>query len=104
MAPGWGRAKVQFGMEASTREPSDQRRRCADCGDVIGVYEPLVHVIGATARRTSLAANPETCSQDGDCYHAGCYERLVFGAGAPDAARIEDSAAGLFRRRDLTGA
>jgi hypothetical protein len=45
-----------------------------DCGDVIGVYEPLVHVIGATARRTSLAADPETCSEDGDCYHAGCYE------------------------------
>jgi hypothetical protein len=64
-------------MEASGREPCAGRPQCVDCGDVIGVYEPLMHVSGATARRTSLAADPEVCSEAGDCYHADCYQRLA---------------------------
>ena len=71
MAPGRGGSLA--------REPIGARPRCVACGDVIGVYEPLMHVIGAAARRTSLAADPDACSGDGDCYHAGCYERFVSG-------------------------
>lgn len=50
--------------------------RCTACDDVIGVYEPLVHVFGGAARRTSLTADPHVCS-NGRCYHLDCYERLA---------------------------
>ena len=47
--------------------------RCAGCGDVIGVYEPLVHVVGAVARRTSRAADPDLArAERGSCYHLDC--------------------------------
>ena len=50
------------------------RPRCAACRDVIGVYEPLVHVLGDLAWRTSLAAEPAVTAAGGDLYHADCYE------------------------------
>ena len=51
--------------------------RCAECDDVIGVYEPLVHVCGGAARRTSCAADPEVSCASGRRYHLTCYERLL---------------------------
>jgi len=50
--------------------------RCEHCGEVIGVYEPLVALIDGCARETSRALEPETASRRGDCYHRACYERL----------------------------
>jgi hypothetical protein len=50
--------------------------RCTACDDVIGVYEPLVQVVGGVALRTSLAADPHACRVGGDCYHLDCYEVL----------------------------
>jgi hypothetical protein len=62
-------------MEAGEDEyVREVRSRCAHCGDVIGVYEPLVHVTDELARRTSRAAEPDICGSDGLCYHAGCYD------------------------------
>jgi hypothetical protein len=55
----------------------DELPRCPACGDVLGVYEPIVHVLGTHARRTSRAAEPSVSSSEGQCYHLGCYERLV---------------------------
>jgi hypothetical protein len=56
--------------------PSVARRlRCAVCRDVIGVYEPLVHVLEDLAWRTSLAAEPGVASAGGEHYHADCYAR-----------------------------
>lgn len=49
--------------------------RCPVCNDVIGVYEPLVHLGGDVATRSSRGAEPEICSS-GQCYHLECYERL----------------------------
>lgn len=49
--------------------------RCSVCDDVIGVYEPLVH-LGDFATRTSRAVEPEICS-NGQCYHLACYEQLA---------------------------
>ena len=46
------------------------------CDDIIGVYEPLVHLGDGFATRTSRAAEPEICSS-GDCFHLECYERLA---------------------------
>jgi hypothetical protein len=50
---------------------------CAECMDVIGVYEPLIHVgEDGTARRTSRAAEPAVKHALGSVYHAGCYPPL----------------------------
>ncbi len=52
--------------------------RCQQCGDVIGVYEPLVMLADGHPRETSRAlelGNPEHRT-DGVCYHSSCYERL----------------------------
>jgi hypothetical protein len=49
--------------------------RCAECGEPIGVYEPLVHVINGIAHRTSRAADPHiACSEVGLCYHLACHQ------------------------------
>lgn len=50
--------------------------RCPICNDVIGVYEPLMHLGGGFATRTSRGAEPEICSS-GECYHLECYERCA---------------------------
>ena len=50
--------------------------RCPVCDDIIGVYEPLMHLGGDVATRSSRAAEPEICSS-GQCYHLACYERWV---------------------------
>jgi hypothetical protein len=49
--------------------------RCGACKDVIGVYEPLMHLNGGSATRSSRAAEPEICSS-GECYHFDCYVQL----------------------------
>jgi hypothetical protein len=48
--------------------------RCSHCGDVIGVYEPLVAVAQGRARETSLAAETLPAANNGDCYHRACYD------------------------------
>jgi hypothetical protein len=46
---------------------------CHRCGEVIGVYEPLVLVEGAHARTTSRAAEPDLRRGSNECYHRDCY-------------------------------
>ena len=50
--------------------------RCPVCDDIIGVYEPLVHLARDFVTRSSRAAEPEICSS-GQCYHLSCYEQFV---------------------------
>jgi hypothetical protein len=50
-----------------------QLLRCSDCEEVIGVYEPLVLVMGGHARTTSRAAEPKLQSSFGTYYHRDCY-------------------------------
>lgn len=46
---------------------------CSGCGQVIGVYEPLVHVIAGVAHKTSRAADPHLAQSQADsCYHLAC--------------------------------
>ncbi len=52
----------------------DGRLRCRLCGDVIGVYESLVVLLGGHPLRTSLAAEPSLASAVGDAYHGSCYD------------------------------
>jgi hypothetical protein len=50
--------------------------RCVHCGDVIGVYEPLVACVGDEARETSRAAEPDLALQDTEVYHRACFATL----------------------------
>jgi len=61
-------------MEDASHEPEVQSvPLCAACGEVIGVYEPLVHVINGVARRTSRAAEPQLARSQADAvYHLAC--------------------------------
>ena len=49
--------------------------RCHDCGERIGVYEPLVVLLDGHARETSRAAATDPAGLRGDCYHRRCYQR-----------------------------
>jgi hypothetical protein len=50
-----------------------ERLLCEGCGDVIGVYEPLVVCGGGSVRTTSRAAEPDLRGGDGTHYHCDCY-------------------------------
>jgi hypothetical protein len=47
--------------------------RCHHCGDVIGVYEPMIVLAGGEARKTSKAAEHGTRPPGSECYHHACY-------------------------------
>jgi len=47
--------------------------RCTRCGDVIGVYEPLIVVSDGSASATSLASDPTASCAAGERYHSSCY-------------------------------
>lgn len=47
--------------------------RCEHCGDLIGVYEPLVVCIKGVARTTSRAAEPDLEAAGATHYHRACY-------------------------------
>jgi hypothetical protein len=66
-------------------------RRCASCGDRLGVYEPIYYASGQHLVRTSLAADPDLLARadrsGARLLHAACYERergLFAGVSAED--------------------
>ncbi len=59
---------------------------CAHCGDVIGIYEPLVVIEPDGPRQTSRAAEPELASPLGTHFHRDCYEIVRAGRLTPRAA------------------
>jgi hypothetical protein len=61
-------------MEDVREQPSVRATLlCAACGQVIGVYEPLVHVIDGVAHKTSRAADPHLAQSQTDAvYHLAC--------------------------------
>ena len=53
---------------------NDGPPRCVHCGDVIGVYEVLVHVVDGMPEKTSRAAQAGlTGGSPGLFYHFVCY-------------------------------
>ena len=55
---------------------------CRRCGEVIGVYEPLIAVSAGQSRETSRAAeNGNGPSILAECYHADCYEPRTHASG-----------------------
>jgi hypothetical protein len=53
------------------------RMVCQHCGDVIGVYEPLVLKTASGRHDTSLAADPGVFRRAGPGYHRACYELIL---------------------------
>jgi hypothetical protein len=64
--------------ERPRREPPrmSPAPRCYRCGEVIGVYEPLIKFTDGFARESSRALEPDSSARDGEHYHRACYERL----------------------------
>jgi hypothetical protein len=52
------------------------RPRCGHCGEVIGVYEPLVVEAGSRVRDASLTKEPQLMASDARLFHRACYELL----------------------------
>lgn len=69
---------VSYSCDLSADLP---RPRCRHCGDVIGVYEPVVVQTDDGERQTSLAAEPGL-SADERCFHGECFAALREFAGA----------------------
>ena len=59
-------------MSRDTQPETHRLPRCAHCGDVIGVYEPMVMLTGSEALHTSYAAQPDL-SPHSDYYHGACH-------------------------------
>jgi hypothetical protein len=48
--------------------------RCPHCGDLIGVYEPLITVTDGRPHETSRAAHPNPGAGGAQCFHRRCYQ------------------------------
>lgn len=48
--------------------------RCRHCGDVIGIYEPVIVRLPGGDQRTSRLAEPHLFTGAGDWYHELCFE------------------------------
>jgi len=52
----------------------DEMLKCHRCGDVIGVYEPLVRFVEGRAVETSRLLEPHVGGEGERCFHSGCAE------------------------------
>jgi hypothetical protein len=61
-------------MDRGELQPqTTQPPRCAACGEVLGVYEPVVRVVEDRVYPVSRATGSGPLTPDaGDFYHAGC--------------------------------
>jgi len=50
--------------------------RCKRCGEVIGVYEPLVRLLDGRVYETSRALEPAPSDRGAEHYHRTCYQGL----------------------------
>ena len=48
--------------------------RCNHCGEIIGVYEPLITLMEGQALETSRAVEPLAGAMGTRIYHRACYE------------------------------
>ena len=56
-----------------TPRKDDEPLRCRHCGDVIGVYEPMVVISRGVPVRTSGAAPKDGAMLAGDSFHSRCF-------------------------------
>ena len=57
---------------------------CSACGDVLGVYEPVVAVFTGHARITSLLNEPGLIDDGARVYHAACHPPLKLAPAASE--------------------
>jgi hypothetical protein len=50
-----------------------RKMTCDRCGEVIGVYEPIVTIVAGEAHETSRAAEHPALAMPGLRYHRDCY-------------------------------
>lgn len=82
---------VARGTEAgSGGRPIDPATRCVHCGEVTGLYEPMIIVVDRWARETSRLVEPDLFGEEGQRYHRACYtERYPDSPPAPRHNRRE---------------
>lgn len=62
---------------------------CPICGDVIGIYEPLLVLGPGSPRPSSLAKEPLLASSDGRIVHRGCATAVAeIAEGTRESAQI----------------
>ncbi len=66
-------AIARVGPSARQRLGAMEFFRCQGCGEVIGVYEPLVAYDGNSGYTTSRAAEPDLRANAAAYYHRDCY-------------------------------
>jgi hypothetical protein len=64
---------ARSGGTARQRMDAMEFFRCQGCGEVIGVYEPVIAYDGSGARTTSRAAEPDLRANAAAYYHRDCY-------------------------------
>jgi hypothetical protein len=67
-------------------EHVQRRLHCGRCGEVIGIYEPLVVLEDGAARQTSYAAEPGLIEMGEAVFHRACHEQLAKEGGAVQRA------------------
>ncbi len=72
-----GRARGRHDERAgSSVARSFEVMRCAHCGDVIGVYEPVVVRSGDLVRESSRAAEPSLPLPRAEHFHRDCFAAM----------------------------
>ena len=75
-------ARMGLTVESDRGRRQQTNSRCtAPGGEVIGVYEPLIHVLPENSARRHLRSRPslDVSSLKGDRYHLDCHTRLTDG-------------------------
>lgn len=71
--------------------PSGVVPTCADCGVVIGAYEPAMIVVNGNSRKTSRAAEPDAVAAASELFHRDCHaKRRGSRAATNNGARLPD--------------
>jgi hypothetical protein len=70
------------GVGQHERVVVEQPMRCGRCGEVIGIYEPLVLAHEGLVRATSVAGEPRIAAEPGERFHRACYAENPAGSTA----------------------
>ena len=68
-----------------------QPMRCGRCGEVIGIYEPLVLAHDGLARATSVAGEPYIAAEPGERFHRACHAEISAASTADIGATWADA-------------
>jgi hypothetical protein len=79
----------QMSAQPAKPFPAGGPPRCVRCGEVIGMYEPLIEAIGGVVRETSRAAEPQLAASAGiGLFHSACYHAQAASEEGPPHASL----------------